>query len=914
MKSKERDERRRDNCRRQAIFCSSASVLKKAKCVGSWILISSLSLGASAQQSQSGYSDTSQNPGQVNPYNSTMIDCSDPVQASSPDCIGQNPTNTLLQNPQARGLQQRTGTQNAGQPSNYTDIEQLARQGITGNQYPLPPEPLTEFQKFVASSTGQILPIFGANLFRRVPSTFAPVDLAPVPSDFVIGPGDELRIRIWGQLSFQANVRVDRSGEIYLPQVGPIHVANVPYSGLDGQLRRAIGRVYHNFDLTVDLGQIRSIQVYLSGAARRPGVYTVSSLSSLVDALFAGGGPSTQGSLRRVELRRGSEKVTEFDLYNLLIRGDKSKDVKLLPGDVIYVPPVGPQTAITGSVKSPGIYELLPDESLSEALDNAGGVSTVASGARVSIERIQERHTRHAMEVSYDQAGLKTPIIDGDLIRVFSIVPLYADTVTLRGNIANPGRFAWHAGMRVSELIPDKESLITRNYWWKRAQLGLPAPEFEPTPGFQEMRQPSDNNPITLKPPVQPEDMTAADLLSQQYAMQQQQLQPGGAFQQPGMQPQGLQPLSPQQQGSLQPGYQQNQPYPMQRGTTSSIGGAQQAISALGPRPAQRTQVRLLAPDIVWDYATVERINPDTLKTALVPFDLGKLVLQHDSSQDVELKSGDIVSIFSEADIRVPLAQQTKLVTLDGEFAHSGTYSVEPNESLRHLVARAGGITPKAYLYGSEFTRESVRVVQQARIDEYVHTLEVSMQRGNLALAAASATSPTDAALGASTQTSEKDLLTALRQIRATGRIVLSFKPEDIALESIPDIALENGDHFEIPSAPAVVNVVGAVYNQNSFLFADGRTTGAYLLQAGGPNRDADSGRSFVIRANGDVVSRDSKKNGWGDTFSKLRLNPGDSIVVPNKTFRPSALQGALQWTQIFYQLALGVAAINAVK
>ena len=238
-------------------------------------------------------------------------------------------------------------------------------------------------------------------------------------------------------------------------------MASVPFSALDGQLRSAIGRVYHNFDLTVDLGQIRSIQIYLAGEARRPGVYTVSALSSLVDALFAGGGPSTQGSLRRIELRRGSEKVTEFDLYDLLVHGDKSKDVKLLPGDVIYIPPIGAQSAIIGSVKSPAIYELLPGETLAQAIANAGGVSAVASAARVSIERIQDRKIRHAMEVAYDETGLKTPLEDGDLIRVLSIVPQYADTVTLRGNLANPGRFAWHPGMRVSSLIPDKESLIS---------------------------------------------------------------------------------------------------------------------------------------------------------------------------------------------------------------------------------------------------------------------------------------------------------------------------------------------------------------------------------------------------------------------------------------------------------------------
>ncbi len=875
-----------------------------------FFLVSSLIVGVHAQQQTSGsYPSETQNPSQ-NPYQSTYqgaqypssIDCSDPMEISAPECSGQMPGTGQMQNPQSRFPQSgRNGSQQTRPNGNYTDNEQLNRPQSQSGQYQqfLPPEPLTEFQKFVATTTGQILPIFGANLFRRVPSTFAPVDMAPVPPDFVVGPGDELRIRVWGQLSFQANVRVDRSGEIYLPQVGPVHVASIPFSQLDGQLRSAIGRVYHNFDLTVDLGQIRSIQVYLAGEARTPGVYTISSLSTLVDALFAGGGPNAQGSLRNIELRRGSETVAHFDFYDLLVRGDKSTDAKLLPGDVIFIPPVGPQIAITGSIKNPAIYETLPDEPLSRALSNAGGVSTVASGARISVERIHDHNERQAMEIVYDKQGLATPLADGDIVRVFPIVPRYGKTVILRGNIANPGRFAWHPGMRVSELIPDKDSLVTRNYWWKRSQLGLPSPEFEPTPGFQNFRQPFDNNAITLKPPVfeepNPQYQTQD---SPQYSRQDSTQYPTRDFARDATQ---------DPSGSLQNRY----PSAQQRNGSSSLA-AMDDTSSQGPRPAQqRTSVRLLAPDIDWDYAVVERIDPETLKTTLIPFDLGKLVLQHDTSHDLELKSGDIISIFSEADFRVPLAEQTKLVTLDGEFVHSGVYSARPDETLKELVERAGGISPKAYLYGSMFTRESVRIAQQARIEEYARTLEARIQRANLALAA-SGTSQ-DVASNTSAQNSQHDLVAALRQVRATGRIVLTLKPDSTGTVSLPDMTMENGDRFVIPPAPAIVNVIGAVYNQNAFLFVKGRRVSGYLQQAGGPNRDADKKYAFIIRANGDIVSRDATKSAWGNEFASLSLNPGDTIVVPEKTFKPSALKGAAEWTQVFAQLALGAAAINSI-
>jgi|KBSMisStandDraft_5_1062788.scaffolds.fasta_scaffold04230_3 protein involved in polysaccharide export with SLBB domain len=824
-----------------------------------------------AQQQTPGSSwDGSQNPNSRT-QNPNSTDCSD--FPNTAECASRTLGLTPGQNSQSEKYSAQPVTPFDG---SYSDVKQAFSPVPGKNQIAeprFPPQPLTEFQKFVATTIGQVLPVFGANLFQRVPSTFAPLDMTPVPSDFVIGPGDELRIRIWGQLTFQANVRVDRSGNIYLPQIGSVHVASIRFAELDGHLRNAIGRVFHDFDLSVDLGQIRSIQVYIAGAARVPGLYTISSLSTLTDALFAAGGPAMQGSLRDIQLRRGRQTITHFDLYDLLVRGYNSEDAKLFSGDVIFIPPIGSQVAISGSVKNPGIYELLPGETLASTLASAGGASSIASAARVSIERIEEHRHRHVMEVSYDKEGVVTTLADGDIIRVLSIVPHYENTVVLRGNLANPGRFSWHPGMRVSELIPDKDSLITRDYWWKRTQLGLPALEFEPSDGFQDLRQPENANAVNLKRRSNDDD--AQDSIDSQ-----------------------------QNRNSLG----------QQWSTGSSLGAQQSSAPSRGPQPQQRTTIRTLAPDIDWDYAAVERIDPDTLKTSLFPFDLGKLVLHHDSSQDMELKSGDIVSIFSQADIHVPLSEQTKFVTLDGEFVHSGVYSVRPDETLRELVERAGGITPKAYLYGSEFTRQSVRVAQQSRIDEYVQTLETRIHRSNLALAASASTTAQDIASGASAQNSERDLLAGLRQIRATGRVVLTLKPDSAGTVELPQITMENGDRFVIPAVPSVVTVIGAVYNQNSFLYVHGQTAGAYLLQAGGPNKDADQRHEFVIRANGDVVSRDAAKSAWRNEFANLRLHPGDTIVVPEKTFKPSALRGVIDWSQVFSQFALGAAAINVIK
>ncbi len=845
-------------------------------------------------------------------------DCSDPLMSSSSQCYGQfQGESNPFANPQSRSsgglstLPDDFSTLTRNPAGNYSDIEQWSQQNSPPNQIRqtrLPPEPLTELQKFVASTTGQILPIYGASLFRRVPSTFAPLNLAPVPPDYVIGPGDELRIRVWGQVNTQSNVRVDRSGDIYLPQVGPIHVAGLPFSALDAHLREAIKPVFRNFDLTVNLGQIRSIQVYVTGEVRSPGVYTVSSLSTLVDTLFSSGGPSVEGSLRRIELRRGGTVVTNFDLYDLLIRGDKSKDAKLMDGDVLFIPPAGAQAALIGSIRNPAIYELRSGETIGDLLADAGGASAVAAEARISIERIDEHRDRHAMEVAFDTAGLATPVADGDLIRVLSIVPRYQKTVILRGNTANPGRFAWHPGMRLSELIPDKESLLTRNYWWKRTQLGLPAPEFEPMAGLSNLRQPVEGHATSLE--LSPQQVQNTMNAVGESAQLQNQLESGALSPGAGQSPSASQAASL----AAQLGSTQNQQLSAeQRAGNSALASEETTSSSHTVAPEQKNQVQILAPEIDWSYAVIERLDPENLRTTLVPFDLGKLVLQHDPSQDLELQPGDVVSIFSEADFRVPTSQQTKLVTLEGEFAHAGVYSAQPGETLRELIERAGGLTPSADLYGSEFTRESTRIMQQARIDEYIQSLNLDIQRSTLALQAMPVASAADIASGAAAEASERNLLATLKQIRATGRVVLEFKPDSRGMMSIPNIALENGDHFTVPPVPSTVNVVGAVYDENSFLYAQGRRVGTYLHLAGGPNKNADRKHEFVIRADGEVVSYEMSKNAWGNEFDELHMNPGDTIVVPEKTLKPSALRSVLDWSQFFSQFALGAAALSII-
>ena len=799
----------------------------------------------------------------------------------------------------------------------------------------------------VANSLGKTLPIYGAKLFRNPPSTFAPLNLVPVTPDYVIGPGDELLVQVWGQLTLNGRFTVDRSGAIYIPQVGTLHVAGLPFSQIQENLKTQIGRVFRNFDLNVNMGQLRSIQVFVVGQARRPGSYTISSLSTLINALFVTGGPTPQGSMRHIQLKRGGRVVVDFDLYDLLLRGDKSKDAQLLPGDVIYIPPVGPQVAVAGSVNSPAIYELKSADSTTagEALEMAAGVTSVASGQTLRLERVDEHRMRSMTQISLDAQGKATVLRDGDLLELIAVVSQYKDAVTLRGNVANPGRYTWKAGMRVHDLLPNKDALITREYWLKRSQLGQPILTYIPTclpttpfgiPGLRygipfgdegenpNWRYSSTRNPNLIGLPFGngesgsyptsdgatdggldcapiPESETAASGINDRYT--------------PSSAPRTSAPAGSNSAGGsalLANGMPQNSGNSnLMSATSASVGSTSVASSSAGQfKP--RNDIKLSEPDIDWSYAVIERQSKENLTTSLLPFNLGKLVLEGDASQNLELLPGDVVTIFSKADIRVPQAQQTRYVRLEGEVVSSGVYSVLPGETLRHLVERAGGVTSDAYLYGSEFTRESTRRVQQQRLNEYIDQIALQVS-ANATNNFGRALNVSDSAAATAAAQQNQSVINSLRQIQATGRIVLELPVDANNVSQLPDLPLEDGDRLIVPRIPSTVNVEGAVYNQNSFVFDPTRRVGSYIRLAGGANRDADTSRAYVIRASGSVLSKQYSSSLIGNNFDSLHIYPGDTVVVPLNLTKGQTLKTIVSIAQIVGQLGIAIAAGNTV-
>jgi protein involved in polysaccharide export with SLBB domain len=345
----------------------------------------------------------------------------------------------------------------------------------------------------------------------------------------------------------------------------------------------------------------------------------------------------------------------------------------------------------------------------------------------------------------------------------------------------------------------------------------------------------------------------------------------------------------------------------------SAESGTLGGIEANNPM-GKETELLRPAFETDWNYAVIERLDTATMATCLIPFDLGKLVLSHDASQDLELQAGDIVTVFSQDDIHQPTERQTKYVRLEGEFAHAGVYSVLPGETLRSLVMRAGGLTDKAYLYGAEFTRKRTQLIEAQRLKEYADRLEHQLARSSIAMGnVANGTSGENGQQGQIAAV-DRDLIERLRQVQPTGRIVLDLKPHSVGESQLPETQLEDGDQFIVPPAPATIQVIGAVLNQNAFLYRNDARVGQYLHLAGGPNRDADHGQIFVLRADGSVTGRYAGQSIFSSGFLSERLYPGDTIVVPEKNLGPGVMREFLSWTQVFSQLALGAAAIDVIK
>jgi protein involved in polysaccharide export with SLBB domain len=807
--------------------------------------------------------------------------------------LPQQPSGNMLQNPNRPG--NATGRNNG----NEFDAQSLRR----ADQ---PPRKPSEFQRFVEGATGRLLPVFGADFFADAAETFLSVDNVPVSADYTLGPGDEVLIRAWGSIDVDYRTSVDRNGLLNLPRVGSFNVAGVKAADLERNLRAQIGRLFTNFDLSVSLGQLRGLRVFIVGPAQRPGVVTLSSQSTLLSAVVTAGGPSASGSMRKILLRRDGKVISELDVYEFLVAGDKSKDVQLVAGDVVVFQPAGPRVALTGSIDTPAIYELKSaQEPIRDVLRYAGGAPVLANPNRVQLERIDPSQAiakRFVETFRLDQGGLQTSLRDGDVVTLLAISPQFANAVTLKGHVAQPLRYPFTAGMRIRDLIPDRDALITPDFY-RRKNLLVQVIEDDDR---GRMRDDLDRGGDRLG---------AAQGVGRRSSDSGQNPDGNGDGISLGGSPRGTDRdrAATDRAGGDRQGTPDRASSDRSRSDRSAIRDDDRAAAAR----ARRTPAALFD-ELNWDYATIERLNAD-LTTQVIAFNLGKAVLQGDDASNVALAAGDVVTVYSQKDIRVPVARQTRLVSLEGEVSAPGVYQLQPSETLKQLLARAGGFTPQAYVYGLDLSREETRVRQRENLQTAIARLE-SLSAVQAARDAANrrddatGTASTTVVSNAATQAQ----LTRLSRIQPNGRIALELTPDIRSIDALPDLPLEHGDRINVPPRPGFVTVAGAVVNSNAFVWKPGRTAGDYLRLAGA-DEAADTANMFILRADGTVNSAVDRRGffGRGGLESQV-LQPGDALVVPNQldfeTWGRALVRNLKDFAQIVSGFGIGIAAIHSLN
>ncbi len=767
------------------------------------------------QSNNNGFSTPSGGPSSAYPGLNTGQNTSSPALNDPKNPLGGLPNTGAGRGLSPSGQQpaSQDGFNSAFDPSGADSVRNDNARGRQAQRDLAP----SQFQKFVQETTGRLLPMFGRDLFAS-PQAYAANSTVPAPADYLLGPGDEVRLQVWGPIDFDTSLTIDRNGQVNLPKAGVVTLAGVSVRDLEKTLRGHLGKVFTNFNANASLGRLRGIQVYVVGQAQQPGTFNLSSLSTLVNALFASGGPSANGSMRNIELKRGGKTVSTIDLYDFIARGVKTGDVPLMSGDVIVIPSIGPRVAVAGAFDQAAIFELkLGASSISDILSLGGGVPALAATQKALLERIARDRTppRQVEEIVLNDQGLRQTLRDGDVLTLLAISPAFGNAVTLQGTVAEPLRYRWFEGMKILDLIPEREALITKDYYKRK------------------------------------------NLLVQQ-----------------------------------------------------NTDIAKEAGGKVSDR------VRSSLDQINWEYAVIERIDRNTMSNELIPFNLGKAVLQRDPAHNLPLLSGDVVTILSQNDLRLPQDRQSRLVRIEGEVAAPGVYQTKPGETLPELLKRVGGTTERAYVFGTEFNRESVRQRQQENLDTLVRRLEAQAQSQ-----ASSVVSNRGAEGAAQAQVLQqqqqlqlKSQLDRLKSFKSNGRLALELDPQTQAL---PALALEDGDRIHIPSIPGFVAAFGSVNNENVFLYKPSKTVGE-VLKSAGLTEDAEPAQAFVLRADGSIIARRDLSGFFGGNFESIRVLPGDTVVVPAQIDRESryniVTRAFKDWTQILANFGLGFAAIKSIS
>jgi protein involved in polysaccharide export with SLBB domain len=713
---------------------------------------------------------------------------------------------------------------------------------------------------------------FGYSFFKPDARGFSPLIDVPVGPEYLLGAGDSIVLSIWGGFDGNYELEVNRSGEIVLPKVGAVKVSGVPFGKLHSLLSGHLAKIFKDFHISLTMGKLRLIKVYLVGEVYSPGDYSISSLSTLINALAAAGGPTKNGTLRAVALKRDGKTVATVDLYDFFARGDKSVDVRLQAGDTIYVPTIGPVAGITGNVRRPGIYELKDDRTLKELIELAGGVTAAGYLQRLQIARVELHDKKVVTDINIDpkisgktfeETAGTLPLQDMDLVKIFQIDGKLRNYVRVEGHVLRPGDYALKPNMRLAGLLA--EATILPEYYSESGQIT------RITPPYSEYEIINFNLDRALAgDPAENRELHEFDrvkVFSRTEMEETPKVRIAGDVQKPG------------------------EYHLLKNMTVRDL-----VVQAGNPN---RTAFM--------KSAEITRIGQggDAVSTSSININLGE-ALKGNAKDNLELQPFDMVMVR-----RIPnWAEITEsYITLKGEFVFPGKYPLYKGEKLSDVIRRAGGFTDKAYLPSAKFTRQYLKDLQQQRSDEILAREEsnISKKQGELSAVAASKEEleATKSALEGLQKT-----VALLKTKRAEGRMVIKLLPEEQLKNSEYNFELIGGDTLEVGIDPRVVSVFGQVYNSTSFLHVKGESVDDYIYKAGGFTRDAEEADTYIIKADGSVNSRQSAS--FFSSFMSRDLDSGDTLVVPQKIEKIAWIREFKDIATILGQLAIAAGVIIA--
>lgn len=719
---------------------------------------------------------------------------------------------------------------------------------------------------------------FGYDLFAGSPSTFAPATDVPVPSEYVVGPGDVIEVQLIGNSKGRYSLVVGRDGRVNFPELGPIPVSGRRFEQVRNDLEERVRQQMIGTQASIGIGELRSIRIFVLGDAETPGSYTVSGLSTITNALFFSGGVKKIGSLRNIQLKRNGRTVTTLDLYDLLLNGDTSADARLLPGDVIFVPPIGATVGLGGEVRRPAIYELKEEVTAAQLLQLGGGLTPEADPAVATLDRVNDKRARVTVDVDLASAdGRQQKLQGGDTLRVPAIRPILDDSVAVNGYVYRPGEYQFKSGMRIADVLPsldelkpnaDQRYLLVRREVQPDRRIRVFSADLE-----RALREPASAANFELAPRDQ---IYVFDLesgrdriiepLMRELRMQSRIDEPtaevsvAGKIKVPGK-------------------------YPLEPSMTISdllrAGGSLDEAAYGGHAELTRYEV----------------VDGESRQAELIEIDLRR-ALAGDPAADLRLRPFDYLVIKE-----VPLWASQEEVEIRGEVKFPGRYPIHRGESLRSVLERAGGLTDLAFVDGAVFTREELREREKKQLETLASRLESDVAQFSL-MTAQETGKDASAAL-----TVGQSLLAHIRNAKPVGRLVIDLQRSMTANRgSEQDVILKDGDQLLVPRVMQEVTVVGEVQSVTSHLYRAELSRGDYIAMSGGLTPRADNDRIYIVRADGSVVTHGG--NSWFS--SGVEIHPGDTIVAPLDTERMRPLPFWTAVTTIIYNLAIAAAAVNS--